>query len=588
MFALGSLRGRALLVVGFVVGAVENLAAQENVPVPSITGSAGEPYVFKSNVRRVVVDVVVSDSLGRPVSGLTADDFSVAEDGKRQPIRAFDVHDFEPVSDSLPALPASMPTNTFVNVPAGPERGPLYVLLLDLLNMEVSDQPFARKQLLEFVRKKPLGTRFAVYVLSDHLFQVQGFTEDRNLLAEVVDAKNPHSRIPKIFLYADNYRPFISTPGVLARIGEYLADLPGHKNLIWFSGSFPSTIMPDGNAMTEALSVSDQIKEATDSLTRGRVAVYPVDVRGVVATSPSASAGAPPGNGDAMAADAMLNADYMTEEEIAFATGGHAFHDTNDLAGALTAATETGGHYYTLTYSPTNQNYDGKLRHIRVELAKKGYRLEYRRSYYGNPSSGGKEPVKELRAAAELAPLAVSKPSDSLYPNMQHGAPMAHQLLFKAYIHTLAPTAKATRAQVAKLADKPTSSREHSGENPVKARRRVQLQTYQIDYTIAARYPLLEIAAAAYDDDGKILNSAIQRFIEPGTEFPDSKTGGAIYRVQQQFDVPVNAASVRVAVRDVATDNVGALEIKLPLAAEEKAASTSDPSLDAVGSAKEP
>ena len=586
MFALGLLRRRALLGVGFIAGAVGNLVAQENAAAPLITGSAGEPYVFKSTVRRVMVDVVVLDSLGRPVSGLTADDFSVAEDGKPQRLRAFDVHDFEPVSDSLPTLPASMPLNTFVNVPAGPERGPLYVLLLDLLNMEVSDQPYARKQLLDFVRKKPMGTRFAVYVLSDHLFQALGFTEDRNLLADAVDPKNPHSRIPRIFLYADNFRPFISAPGVLARIGDYLSDLPGHKNLIWFSGSFPSTIMPDGKAMTEALSVSDQIKEATDSLTRGRVAVYPVDVRGVVPTSPSASTGAAPGNGDGMAADAMLNAAYMTEEEIAFATGGHAFHDTNDLAGALTTATETGGHYYTLTYSPTNQNYDGRLRRIRVELAKKGYRLEYRRSYYGNASPGGKAPVKELRAAAELAPLAVSKPSDSLYPNMQHGAPMAHQLLFRAHIYTLAPAAKATREQTAKLADKPAPARDHS-QNSEKPRRRVQLQTYQIDYTIAARYPLLEIAAAAYDDDGKILNSAIQRFIEPGTEFPDNKAGGSIYRVQQQFDVPVNAASVRVAVRDVATDNVGALEIKLPLAPDEKAESTTDPSSDALPPAKQ-
>jgi len=589
MFALGLLRGCALLLASFAAGIVGSLGAQENGVSPSNPAppDAQSDYVFKSTVRRVVLDVVVSDSLGRPVSDLTADDFSVVEDGKPQRVRDFDVHDFESVSDSLPTLPSSMPTNTFVNVPAGPERGPLYVLLLDLLNMEVSDQPVARKQLLDFVRNKPLGTRFAIYVLSDHLFQVQGFTEDRNRLADAVDPKNPHCRIPKIFLYADNYRPFISTPGVLARIGEYLADLPGHKNLIWFSGAFPSAIMPDGKGETEALSISDQIREATDNLTRGRVAVYPVDVRGVVVTSPGASGGAPAGNGDGLAADAMLNANHMTEEEIAFATGGRAFHDNNDLASALSAATETGGHYYTLTYSPSNENYDGKLRHIRVQLSKRGYRLEYRRAYYGNPDSSGKEPAKELRSAADLAPIVVSKPSDSLYPNMQHGAPIAHQLLFRAYIHTLAPAAKATREQMAKLVDKPAAQK-RGNDSAEKHRRPLQLQTYQIDYTIAARYPLLEIAAAAYDDDGKILNSAIERYIEPGTDFPDSKSGGALYRVQQKFDVPLNAASVRVAVRDVATDNVGALEIKLPLVQDERNASTStESSFDALEPTKE-
>lgn len=571
MFALGWVRARALLTVGLIAGATAGLAGQEkvaSVPSHGDDAAAKTPYIFKSNVRRVTLDVVVSDSLGRPASGLTADDFKIVEDGKTQSLRAFDVHDFEPVSGTLPSLPDSLPANTFVNVPKVQERGPLYVLLLDLLNINVSDQPQARAQLLEFVKRKPLGTRFAIYVLSDHLFQVQGFTEDRNLLAEAVDPKNTRSRIPKIFLYADNSRPYISTPGVLAQIGSYLADLPGHKNLIWFSGAFPSAILPDGNPKTEALSVSDQIKEATDNLTRGRIAVYPIDVRGPVATAAQPSTGGSGGSGG-LAADAMLNADYMTEEEIAFATGGHAYHDTNDLASALTAATETGGHYYTLTYSPSNQNYDGKLRHIRVELAKRGYRLEYRRAYYGNPVPSEKEPSKEIRAAAELAPIEVSKPSNSLYPNLQHGAPIAHQLLFKAYVHTLTPGGKTT---VAKIANLSKSKPEHGAESAEKSKRHVQ--TYQIEYTIAARYPLLEIAAAAYDDDGKILNSAIQRYIEPGSEFPDSNDGGAIYRVQQQFDVPVNAASMRVAVRDVATDNVGALEIKLPLAPEQKAASS--------------
>jgi VWFA-related protein len=582
MFAAILLRGRLRLAGALIACCAGNLTAQSVFPPSSAERgkTQGTELVFKTSVRRVIVDVVVSDSLGKPVSGLTAEDFSVAEDGKAQKIRSFDIHNFDPLSDSLPKLPAILPANTFVNVPAGPERGPLYILLLDLLNMDVSDQPAARKQLLEFIHNKPEGTRFAVFLLSDRLYQVQGFSEDRNLLAEAVDPKNPRCRIPKIFLYADNYRPYISTPGVFAKLGEYLADLPGRKNLIWFSGSFPSAIMPSSDPGTEALNVNDQIKEATDSLTRGRVAVYPVDVRGVVATGPMSSDATSPASGSGLAADAMLNATYMTEEEIARSTGGRAFHSTNDLASALTAATETGGRYYTLTYSPGNQNYDGRLRHIQIELSKRGYRLEYRRSYYANANYKKTEAAKERASATELAPLGLTKTADSLYPNMQHGAPMAHQLLFRAHIHTLAAAATATREQMAKLVDQDEAIRERRKEGAAKPSRSSKLQTYQIDYTIAARYPLLEVAAAAYDDDGKILNAAIQRVIEEGARFPDAKKGGAIYRVQQQFDVPVNAATVRVAVRDVATDNVGALEIKLPLAPDGTVPTASENAVD--------
>src|ERR1700686_5204404 len=343
----------ALLFVGSITAQRDNAYSQ----TPAIPDSQkpDSALIIRQNVRRVIVDVVVSDSDGKPVSGLTAADFSISEDGKPQKIRSFDVHDFDVISDSLPQFPRSLPTNPFVNVPSGPERGPLYVLLLDLIDMGIDDQPRAREQLLKFIPSKPLGTRFAIFVLSDGLYLAQGFTEDRNVLADVLDPKNPHSHIPRIFLYADNYQPYFSAPRALIQIAKFLADLPGHKNVIWLSASFPSSVMPSSDPATEALNASDEIKEATDALARGQIAVYPVDVRGVVVTNVSSR----PQDGAMVTTSdsAALNASYMTEQEIARATGGRAFFSTNDVCDALKDATDTGAHYYTLTYSPSNQNY---------------------------------------------------------------------------------------------------------------------------------------------------------------------------------------------------------------------------------------
>jgi hypothetical protein len=78
----------------------------------------------------------------------------------------------------------------------------------------------------------------------------------------------------------------------------------------------------------------------------------------------------------------------------------------------------------------------------------------------------------------------------------------------------------------------------------------------------------LEVAAAAFDADGKMVNGIVQRAAE-GDFLVGARREG-IYRLQQQFDVPITAVSVRLAVRDVATDNVGALEVHLPLAAEDQ------------------
>jgi len=285
------LRTRILLAILFLatVGVHGNPASAQSSDTSNSHDTESNGFIIHQNVRRVVVDVVVSDSNGRPVSGLVANDFYIAEDGQPQHIHSFDLHDFDSISDSLPRPANSLPTNTFLNVPAEPERGPLYVLLLDLLNMEVDDQPTAREQLLKFARSKPLGTRFAVFVLSDGLYLLQGFTEDRNRLADVVDPKISHPHLPRIFLYADNYRPAISIPRVLMNIAKFLADLPGHKNVIWVSASFPSTIMPTGDPSSEGLSMNDEVKEATNALARGQIAVYPVDVRSVLATGPAAS-----------------------------------------------------------------------------------------------------------------------------------------------------------------------------------------------------------------------------------------------------------------------------------------------------------
>ena len=62
-----------------------------SVILPTARVSAQEPAEprFKASTTAVVVDVVVRDKQQRPVAGLTANDFTVFEDGKRQEITSF-------------------------------------------------------------------------------------------------------------------------------------------------------------------------------------------------------------------------------------------------------------------------------------------------------------------------------------------------------------------------------------------------------------------------------------------------------------------------------------------------------------------
>ena len=106
MVASCLLRTRFLLAATLFVGGVvaQRIPASQLPANPNAQEVEDSSLVFHSSVRRVVVDVVVTDSNGKPISGLSAGDFSIAEDGKPQRVRSFDVHDFDSTSQKLPLI----------------------------------------------------------------------------------------------------------------------------------------------------------------------------------------------------------------------------------------------------------------------------------------------------------------------------------------------------------------------------------------------------------------------------------------------------------------------------------------------------
>jgi VWFA-related protein len=578
--------------------------------------------VFRATVRRVVLDVIVTDSAGKPVRGLTRNDFAITEDDKPQQVLSFDANGFAAAMDYLPPKLPAEPPNTVVNLPTTPEKGPLYVLLYDAVNMDdptqigdpndFSAQMSARLQLSRFIQDKPAGTRFAIFLRSDKLRLVQGFTSDKAELAAALDPHSKRPHVPQVFMMGANTGQGESGSAlwILRSIANYLDGLPGRKNLIWFSGGFPLSLLASDD---DGVTTAEQIRSTLDLIARDQIAIYPVDVRGVAMQNPHGAPGASAGGGilsdardkglsspgtpaaasgsqAAAAASAragggagysLLAASYRAEDDIARATGGRAFYSNNDLALALTEATENGASYYTLTYSPTNHDYNGKPRSIRVAVKDKGYKLQYRRSYYGADVNGPVLPQASI-AAANPAAAPHRGPGDTLYANMEHGAPIAHDLLFGAHVRTLGAPAMGTPEQMAELATQPAYFKVRRKNAPAKPTSPIALQKFVIDYTIMAHQlqiqaggapPNLEIAAAAYDDDGTMLNAIVNNATTADGSVPATLPARKAYRAEQQIDLPLAAKTLRIAVRDVNTDRIGAMEIKLPLAPENESAS---------------
>jgi VWFA-related protein len=71
-----------------------------------------------------------------------------------------------------------------------------------------------------------------------------------------------------------------------------------------------------------------------------------------------------------------------TLAEIAEATGGTAFHDSNDLLGGLQRAFADGRDYYTIAYVSDNANLDGKFRAITVEVRGRKVVVNAKRGYW--------------------------------------------------------------------------------------------------------------------------------------------------------------------------------------------------------------
>jgi VWFA-related protein len=437
------------------------------------------PFVFKTSSRLVVVDVVVTNSKGEPISDLQAEDFVIMEDGAPQPVRSFSFQ--QPAGERISEqnVAKKIAPDIVTNMPRHKSGAIWSVIVLDALNSPMLDQSDTRQQLLKVLEKLP-DQPVAVYVLGTQLRLIQDFSSDPHVLRQAIASLNNKASMlldnPKGGHEAERYPPaFFNvlseqakasirgwegestaartrsrlqiTLDALNAIAFNLKPLPGRKNLIWVSEGFPFSIEP-GSVVQARDSVSRHnykvaVSQTANALFDAQIAIYPIDSRGIAGMRvyDASSRGFEPipdpesqvGIGSTVSEqNNNLNATHTSMQEIAERTGGKAFYNRNEIGNAIVASMNDGGAYYTLGYYPGNHNWNGKFRRIGVKIKRPGARLRHRSGYFAlEPAAFAHE------TQAEQARL--------LNQAMDINALLSTQLLFQARI--LSPSAQ-TQNQV--------------------------------------------------------------------------------------------------------------------------------------------
>lgn len=624
--------------LGLVVAASSAILGQKNIPPSQFQGlpNPTNQGSIRSTSALVVLDVVVSER-GHPVQGLRREVFHIFEDGREQSIKVFEEHNAAKQQQAQP--PPPLPPHTYSNFPELPTTNSANVLLLDAMNTPLQDQVYVRKEMIDYLKNVPPQSYMAIFTLGSRLRLVQGFTAQpepllaslkgqkqtltgspllqdpndstaQNVMNSAADAGENTEGLDAIRQFQADTAVFQTdlrvrnTLDAMNQLADYLGTIPGRKNLIWLSGSFPLSLDPDvtlDDPLRVQQEYATQLRETSDRLTVARVAVYPVDVRGLLSSAELSAANRDPGysgvshslsqnsqgpaqssiagpnanaaagtrrgrrargvansnrsNPNSFAADdakfmQQTAAEHATMVQIAEETGGMPFYDSNAIKDAAAKAIENGANYYTLAYVPEDKKLDGKFRSTRVELAGKDYQLAYRRGYFADPRG---------------SPASVS-PWTPATGVVQHGAPPCSQILFKVRVLPADDPALAGL----KSEPRPAGFLAKKLKGPVE-RYWIDFagDMHQVDFPLGndgMHHGMVEFLTLAYDKEGKLLN-VINRTLKLNLQSAQYETVMQTgLPVHEELDIPVGEVYLRFGVHDLSTDHIGTMEMHLRVA----------------------
>lgn len=388
-------------------------AAEDEIKFASQPYAPQDPNAIRVKATMVDVNVVVRDSHGQAISGLTRDDFEIYDQGKKQKVTMFTPElAHPPVVQVQAALTTAAAPE--VPTPAPPSAPARYLgFYFDDTDMTMSQLVYVRKAAEVFVRNTMDETdRVAVFTSSATV--TQQFTSNKQQLLDAIakllshthgqsasgcpvmtpyeayeiglfdrehsDAlglavgENGHRQccagdcVNYVLNSAESVRfqnevYALDTLGVLGDVIRYMEKMPGRRSLIMASGGYYS--MPQ------------QVQHSQDKMIAGAIhagiIINTLGAKGLTADYDFSQGEEIFNRSSGSAYAAMLNImeNQVSDDglsAVAQGTGGKFFHDNNDMVTGLRQLSELPAASYVLGFAPNEVKDNGLFHNLKVKL----------------------------------------------------------------------------------------------------------------------------------------------------------------------------------------------------------------------------
>ena len=395
---------------------------------------ANEPpsFTLQVDTNRVLVPVVVRDKQGHVISDLKKEDFRVFDDDKPRAVSGFSIERHELTEGNTQGGTQAAPSSPSTPVSARTLASARFIVFLfDDMHLSFEDLAHAKAAAARLL-KGAFADADMIAVISMSGKVNTGLTQDQKKLEAAIASLGPaglyrtsDAECPNIGFYqADQIenkhdpvalaaaveQVFNCSPGMdrirdrniaermaestamraltlghqdvqvtYAAMAEYVrrvAALPGQRTVILVSSGFLS------------LSAEEKTEESRvmDLAAQSNVILSAMDARGLYTTELNASVRSQ-GAGRLVQLQAEYHRNTMTTSEnvmaeLADATGGTYFHNSNDLDAGLKALTAAPECIYVLELSLAEVKQNGSYHRLKVKIDRDGTQLQARRGYF--------------------------------------------------------------------------------------------------------------------------------------------------------------------------------------------------------------